>query len=98
MIYKEINFYDFSDAFEKMDRGNNFTYAGKKLLFDFFELESYEYELDIIAICCEFTEYENWQDLAVEYDLDLDSREDLIKYLQDRTLVLYDNETIVVQF
>jgi hypothetical protein len=93
MIYKEINFYDFSDAFEKMDRGNHFTYAGKKLLFDFFELESYE--LDIIAICCDFTEYTNWQDLAVEYDLD--SREDLIKYLQDRTLVLYDNETIVVQ-
>lgn len=58
---KTINFYEFCDEFNSMNRENNFSYAGKRALFDY--LEDYEnecnteIELDVIAICCEYTEY-----------------------------------------
>lgn len=44
-----------------MNRSDNFSFKGKKALFDY--LEQYEegtgqeIELDIVALCCEYTEY-----------------------------------------
>ncbi len=61
-----INFSQFCDAFGE-DRKNTYTYEGKRALFDY--LEQYEeetekpIELDIIAFCCDYTEYENLKDL-----------------------------------
>ena len=58
-----INIYDFERAFELMNRKENFSYDGLKALFEF--LEDYEesceteIELDVIDICCEYTEYDN---------------------------------------
>ena len=58
---KTVNFYDFRKEFEEMDKGDNFSYAGLEALFNYFEeyeaATSEEIELDVIAICCEFTEY-----------------------------------------
>jgi hypothetical protein len=55
-----INKYDFRDAFQKAGRGNNFSYEGLSVLFDYFEeyedSTGEEIELDVIAICCEFNE------------------------------------------
>ena len=59
---QSVNFYSFVDAVESCGRSKQFTYAGKRALFDY--LEDYEndmgeeIELDVIALCCEFTEYE----------------------------------------
>ena len=71
-MIQTINRFDFEDAFNKSDTyKNNFTYEGKKALFDY--LEQYEedtgeqIELDIIALCCDYTEYENLEDLQVAY-------------------------------
>lgn len=56
-----IGFCQFTDAFRDMNRDNNFSYAGLKALFSY--LEEYEeatgeeIELDVIALCCEYTEY-----------------------------------------
>lgn len=58
-----INEYQFEQAFRDAGRGDNFSYAGLQALFDY--LQAYEedlneeIELDVIAICCEFTEYED---------------------------------------
>ena len=56
---QSINSYDFHRAFETM-RPDNFSYEGLDALFDWFEqLEDdtgEEIELDVIAICCDFTE------------------------------------------
>lgn len=52
-MVKTIGEFEFIDEFEKMGRGNNFTYEGKKALFEYFE--EYEegtgqqIELDVIA-------------------------------------------------
>ena len=51
----------FVKAFDDAGRGNDFSIQGREALFDFFEeLESdtgEEIELDVVAICCEFSEY-----------------------------------------
>ena len=39
-----INFWQFNDAFSKLDREHQFTYKGKKALFEF--LEEYEDNVD----------------------------------------------------
>ena len=63
--------HDFINAFQSI-RPDNFTYAGLKALYAWFEecadlgAES-ETELDVIAICCEFTEYETMLECAQEY-------------------------------
>ena len=64
MIYQEVNFSSFCDAFFRMSQEDNFSYAGKQALFDYLEEMSEDtgenYELDIIALCCE------WQELTPE--------------------------------
>ena len=87
-----INEYQFKDAFQKC-RPNNFSYEGLTALYDY--LEQYEedtgqeIELDVIAICCEFTEYEDLNEFqGVYYD---DKRGDKYKTLQE-----IEEETIVI--
>jgi len=52
---------DFRQAFKDMNRQEQFSYDGLEALFNW--LESYdhmgdgsEYELDVIALCCDYTE------------------------------------------
>jgi hypothetical protein len=96
-MYKNINFQDFCDAFAKMNRDNNFSYEGKQALFDY--LEEYEestgekIELDIIALCCEYTEYKNLEELQQNYDKIRTMRE-----LEDNTQVIpFGEESFIIQ-
>ena len=60
----------FIDAFMRI-RPHNFSYNGLKALFGYFE--QYEedtgedIELDVIAICCEYGEYENLEEFQRDY-------------------------------
>lgn len=69
-MIKTINFSEFCDSFSDTYK-NNFTYEGKRALFDY--LEEYEYstgeqvELDTVALCCEYTEYSDLIECASEY-------------------------------
>lgn len=47
---------DFRQAFHNMDRGNQFSYEGLELLYDYLEECDENIELDVIAICCDFSE------------------------------------------
>lgn len=80
---------EFVDAFREAGRGDNFSYAGLNALYDYFEEyeESCdcEIEMDVIAICCEFTEYEDLEEIQENYT-DISSLEDL------------HNHTSVVEF
>jgi len=68
---QSVNQFDFIDAFKKMGRSNQFTRLGLFALFDY--LEQYEddtglqLELDVIALCCEYTEYENIAEYNAQY-------------------------------
>ena len=71
-------------------RPDNFTISGLRTLFDYFEeLEQdigEQIEFDPIAICCEFAEYDSFEDLVNDY---CPNYEDVdIGYFEDRTTVL----------
>jgi hypothetical protein len=46
----------FRDAFRAMGRADNFSYEGMELLFDHLEEIDPDMELDVIAICCDYSE------------------------------------------
>ena len=57
---QSINFNQFYDAFQAV-RPDNFTYDGLKALYEYLEQSEedtgQEIELDVIALCCEYSEY-----------------------------------------
>jgi len=86
---QSINEYQFRDAFHKMGRGEQFSYDGLKALYDYLEqLEDEigeEIELDVIALCCEYSEYACLKDFQEDYGKrDYKSIEDI----EERTTVI----------
>ena len=77
---KSVSFYDFQRAFAET-RPDNFTRAGLVALFDYleaFEAETgEEIELDVIALCCDFVEYENIAEFNSDYGTDFESRDEI---------------------
>jgi hypothetical protein len=69
-MYQNINFYQFCDSFSDQYK-NNFTYEGKKALFDYLEevedSTGEKIELDVIALCCDYSEYANAYEAMQEY-------------------------------
>jgi len=95
---EQVNFGDFLDRFKTHDRDNQFTYDGKKALFEY--LEQYEedcdteIELDVIALCCEYSEYENFAEFRAEYGDDYES----LEKLHDHTTVIeFGNDSFIIQ-
>jgi len=86
-----VNFYDFRDAFKSI-RPDNFTNDGLYCLFDWIEeLEEStgkETELDVIALCCDFTEYDSMKELKEDYS-DIQTMEDL----EENTIVIPVGDT-----
>lgn len=70
-MYQSVNFYNFQDAFHRMDRKSNFSYEGLKALFDYLEqLEKdlgEQIELDVIALCCEYSEINDDEEMYKDY-------------------------------
>lgn len=68
---QNITFSDFVDAFRNHGREDQFSYDGKRALFDWLEeIEEdcgYSSDLDVIALCCEFTEYEDLNNFQEDY-------------------------------
>jgi hypothetical protein len=101
MITKTIYENDFRTAFENI-RPNNFTYDGIKALYDYLEEYSEStgenVELDVIAICCDFTEYVDMEEIAKNYselkDIEDDER---LEWLQDRTQVIQFDGGIILE-
>lgn len=78
---QSVNFYDFERAFQNMDRFDQFGYDALKALFDYLEqLEDdlgEEIELDVIALCCDFTYYESLEEFQRDYSSDYETIEDV---------------------
>ena len=92
-----VTFTDFTDAFRNMGRKDQFSYNGLKALYDYLEeLENDmndEIELDVIAICCEYTEF---ADLA-EYNQDYDYVESLSQVQELTQVIVIDTEAFIIQ-
>ena len=108
-MIQTISVYDFRDAFKRCGRGEQFSYEGLELIFDY--IEEYEdstgeqVELDVVALCCEWCE-QSPEDIAIAYNLEIGVSEEntlqtVLEYLHDETQVagVTDSGTVVyVQF
>ena len=88
---------EFRDMFNAI-RPDNFSYSGLGALFDYLEELSddigEDIEVGVIAICCEFTEYDSLADFNAEcYGNDTDSYITEIDALRDHTTVIEFNES-----
>lgn len=86
------NVYQFRDSFHQAGRGNQFSYEGLEVLFDWLEEVNPDYELDVIGLCCEFSE-DSVEEIARYYEIPLDglSEEDafdqVMNFLEESTSV-----------
>jgi len=67
----EISINDFQRAFIDFNRGSQFSNEGLDGLYEYLE-EAFddtdeEYELDVIALCCEFSEYNSKGEYYAQY-------------------------------
>ena len=97
-----VSRYDFERAFVDAGRKDQFSYEGLKALFDYFE--SYEeetgqeIELDVVAICCEYSE-DNPDDIITNYSIDVegldeDEKIDAVRdYLNENTTLVGETAT-----
>ena len=115
-MIQEISKSDFVSEFAKMNRENQFSYNGKCALYDYLiDLEDntgQKIELDIIALCCEYVEFENLKDYLKDYNTDIDKNdfdfdgdfeaeeyeEEVLKEIQEKTtFIKIDDESFIIQ-
>jgi len=97
MIKQNVNFSMFLDSFSDSYK-DNFTYKGKRALFDYLEQLSEDLgediELDTVGLCCEYSEYENLEELQGNYS-DIETMEDLENHTQ--VIRIEDSEAFIIQ-
>ena len=102
-----LSVYDFRDAFVRAGRKDQFSYEALGLIYEYLEEMDSDYELDVIAICCEFAE-QSPEDIASDYNIDINECDDETEilqvvrdYLQDETSVIDTTEAgdiVYIQF
>ena len=98
MIVKEVTFYDFLKEFEEFNREGQFSFEGKKALFDYLNELGNDLgepiELDIIAFSCGFVEYESVEEFNDDYGYDVEYIEDINYYT---VVIPIDEERFIIQ-
>jgi len=95
-MYTNVNEFAFMEAFKDMGRMDNFSPEALRALFEFFEqigdATGGPIELDVIAICCDFSE-EPLEDVLENYSLES------LDELNDNTIVVaeLDSGNVVYQ-
>lgn len=95
-MIKTITKSEFTAAFHNMGRGKQFSHKGLCALYDYLtELEQdceMNIELDVIGLCCEFTEYDDLNECLQDTIFESEAE------LQDNTLVIHlDNGGVIIQ-
>lgn len=96
-IIQEVNLYQFREAFVRMDRRDNFSYEGLEHLFNYMEEYGTNYILDVVELCCEYTE-SSYDRIAADYDIDLSDCEDEEEKLEGVRQYLEENTAVVAEF
>jgi len=105
-----INESIFKDQFRLYGQIDQFSSNGLTALYDYLEevydeSTEYEYNLDVVSLCCEYTEYASALDAVYgstnfecEDSLDEDFKEsEALKYLQKKTQVIIFIGGIIIQ-
>lgn len=94
-----IDSFQFRNQFMEC-RPDNFSYAGLLALWEYFEeyedSTGEEIELDVIAICCDYSEYKDLKEFQADYSKEYETREDIEE--QTVLIPIDDNSFIIQQF
>lgn len=89
----------FIEAFRKMDRMDNFSIDGLKALYEFLEDMSQDtgkdYKLDVIALCCDFSE-ESVENIVSNYSIDVEEDAEDYKDYVEEVVEALNNETFAI--
>jgi len=89
---------DFTTAFHRAGRGNQFSYEGLHALYDDLELYAESsgdpIELDVIALCCDYAEYEDLEAFQEDYGEDYESIDEIG---QATTVIMIDDTSFIIQ-
>jgi hypothetical protein len=102
-MVKVLSYYEFVNEFHSMGRGNQFTNAGLLGLYEM--LEQFEDEtgepwvLDVIALCCDYSEYGDALEAADDYTTEqFEDESEALEWLQEKTQVIeLDNGGVIIQ-
>ena len=100
-----VYFSEFCDYFKDI-RPDNFSYQGLRVLFDYLEeIENScgeESELDVIGLCCEFSE-ESWEIIASDYSIEIDETENedeqkvkVLDFLADQGVLVGETDHSII--
>lgn len=99
-----INASDFMQAFHNFNRYDQFGYQALNVLFEYLEECDPDMELDVIALCCEYS-HESWKEIASDYDIDVEGSTDdeegeetVRDWLQEHTIIVGETDTGFVYF
>jgi hypothetical protein len=94
MMYQTISLSRFREEFARMGRADQFSYDALAFIFDYLEDSASDVALDVIELCCEFSETPA-KEIAKEHDIDLSDCEceqdiigTVVEYLDSYTHVL----------
>jgi hypothetical protein len=95
-----VSVLQFLEAFRRYDRFDQFGSAALRSLFSYLEeLEEetgQEIELDVIALCCNYS-VSTVEEIAIDYDIDIsgmdedEARDAVLEYLDNNTSVVDDD-------
>lgn len=78
-VINTVNLHDFRQAFQNVNRTDNFSHEGLEVLFDYLENHSESIgepiDLDVVALCCDYSEGTPEQ-IADWHGIDLPEREE----------------------
>lgn len=101
-IYQTLTADQFVQAFDDMNRSDNFSFAARVALFDYLESLAEALgepiELDVIALCCEFAEYtvdelkdqyaSIYDPIRSDNDNEVDAEIEFLDVLPDHTVMI----------
>ena len=107
------NAYQLERLFREYGRENHFSYGGFDALYNHLDEFSNEigepFEVDVIGLCCDFTEYSGWEELYNNYSYSYNNkkegwedtdRESFMEWVNERTTVIevtnYKNDIVGV--
>jgi hypothetical protein len=108
-MIQTVNLHDFRNAFQAAGRGEQFTYEGLEVLFDYLEQLEYDtgssIDLDVIGLCCEYAE-STPEEIARDYDIEIDGLDladafqPVLEHLEQQTSICgtTDDTIIYLQF
>ena len=102
-MFTPVSEYDFRASFIIHDRKDQFSFKALEALFSYItELEDdlgEQIQLDIEALCCEWTEYKSAIEAIEDYGTDeFENENDAIEWFQDRTQVIKFDGGILISF